>query len=353
METALYYPDATIQSKGLLKNSLLLWDNVECIIPTSRGFTRPTIKSKQYEEAYELLVSEHSPTSDEQRRAHIAVKRLLRESPPQSFILDAMRHSDPFLIFPEKFSMNTWELLGRSGLAEIDEGSADYAVPPAFGLLMISILADECAGSQKQKVTDRTKAYAWVTEHYANKLGGEFVKGLDASDVGLNYKRLVTISLEVLGADQIPLKNLLAMRKREARGSSGDYRAIRQRYREQLKAFVDRITREARTAGDVKEIQRQFKADMKQDLINLKRELNLASIKSLFSKEMALAAVAFAGAFAEPIAGLTTLATTLKGIGVAPLIKTGSEYRAARRKALRESAMSWLYMTKQKPIAFR
>ncbi len=143
------------------------------------------------------------------------------------------------------------------------------------------------------------------------------------------------------------------MRRREAKSNSGDYRQMRKRYRETLDRYVKRLTNEVETKGDVEEIERQFKEEMKQDLNDLKRELNLTSINALFSNEMALTAIAVAGAFIEPISGLTTLAATLKGIGVAPLVRTETKYRTARRKALRESSMSWLYTRRQQLLTLR
>lgn len=354
METALYYPHTSVQSSGILKTALLLWDNLECITPGDRAFRRRRFKSRQYNEAHDLLVVDHAPTVQEKRRAHSAVAKLLKECPPLSFLQDTVsERNTKYVIYPNKFLAQTWELLERSGLAEYGDLSDDYSVPPAFSYLMMSILANECAGTQKQVITNRVKAYSWVSEFYANELGGKYVTGLDASDVGLKYQRLITMSLQVLGADKIPVKSLLAMRKREAKGNSSDYREMRRRYRETLTEYVNRIQKDAKTGGDVKEIHRQFKEDMKQDLKDLKAELNLASISALFSKEMVVTAIVVAGALATPISGITTLATTMKGVGVAPLIKTAATYRSARNKALRKSAMSWLFVGKQKKLALQ
>ncbi|QDT95854.1 hypothetical protein [Gimesia aquarii] len=351
MEVALYYPHTTVRTKGVLKTGLLLWDQIHCIIPSDGKFERQRYKKKEYNEAFDLLARNHKPTRDEKRNAHIQLKKFLAEAPPSSFLKDVVTKSrGEYLIYPKKFDKGTWKLLEQHGLAYFDESSSDYALPRVFGLLLMSILADQCAGKQKQKITDHAKVYSWVSQYYANKLGGTYVSGLDASEVGANYERLVTISLQVLGTKNIPIKKLIDMRKREEKSNSGDYRAMRKRYRKALSTYVDRLTNEVETKSDVKEIERQFKEEMKQDLKDLKKELNLSSVKALFSKEMVLTTIAVAGTFIEPISGLTTLATTLQGIGVAPLIKTGAEYRAARSKVLRGSSMSWLYTGEQRPL---
>ncbi len=198
METALYYPYTTVRTKGVLKNGLLLWDRLECIVPSDGQFSRRRYKSKVYNEAFDLLVHDHKPTREEKTKAHAQVKTFLQEAPPASFLQDAISQGGGYLIYPGKLERHTWRMLERHGLAAYDDPTADYAVPPAVGLLLMSILADQCAGKQKQKITDLTRAYSWVSQYYANRLGGTFVTGLDASDVGTNYERLVAISLKVL-----------------------------------------------------------------------------------------------------------------------------------------------------------
>ncbi|UCC96188.1 MAG: hypothetical protein JSW40_05450, partial [Candidatus Omnitrophota bacterium] len=76
--------------------------------------------------------------------------------------------------------------------------------------------------------------------------------------------RLVTLSLRVLDARSIPIKKLLAFRRREVKGKSADYRRWRLNYLDNLKKYVDRMLKEAKTKADVKEIERQFKADMRE-----------------------------------------------------------------------------------------
>jgi len=218
---------------------------------------------------------------------------------------------------------------------------------------MVSLLADVCAGTQIQKVTDRIDAYAWLAEYQARTMGSQYVTGLDISQIGPMYDRLVSLSLEVLDARNVPIKKLLAFRKRELKGSGADYRAMRRRYYKTLRAYIDRVCKEVKTSSDLKEMEYQFKEDMKQDLADLKSELGLARKRALLSKEIVLSAVAVAGALVEPIAGLTSLSAALKMIGVAPLLETAVEYREARRKALRAHSMSWLFLTKQRRLTLR
>jgi hypothetical protein len=104
----------------------------------------------------------------------------------------------------------------------------------------------------------------------------------------------------------------------------------------------------------MKEIERQFREDMRDDLLSLKHELNLSSLEQLFSPGMmALAAVAVGGTLLKPISGLTDLATALQGIGIVPLIKTLLQHRKERRKAMLQHRISWVYLTHENIVSLR
>ncbi len=73
---ALYYPHTRIHSEELLKTALLLWDQIECIIPS--GHVSPQATQDSYaREAEEIVVRQRIPTVDEKRRVNSRVKRLL------------------------------------------------------------------------------------------------------------------------------------------------------------------------------------------------------------------------------------------------------------------------------------
>jgi hypothetical protein len=184
-------------------------------------------------------------------------------------------------------------------------------------------------------------------------MGSQYITNLDVSQVAPAQDRLVTLSLEVLDARNIPLKKLISLREREARSSSNDYALLRRRYLKTLQTHLDRLGKEAKTPADVRELDRQFRQDMKQDLTDLKAELNLASIKTLLSKEVGLAALITASCLVAPVAGLTALATQVGGVGIIPLVKAEVEYRATRKEILRKHSMAWLYLTTQRPVTLR
>lgn len=346
MLKALYYPYTDITSPIVIKNALLLWDFIETIVPRPEWRPRRKRGDKLFNEAVDLVVRPRVPTTAERHAAHRSLVDLIRSGLPSNLLRDTLRvggHAE-FLMYPEKFLHRTWGVLERGGMTRLVASEHHYGVPAAIGFLMMSILADSCAGSQVQKVTDQVDAHSWLAEHYARILGSPYVSGLDASQVAPAYDRLVSLSLEALDARDVPLHKLVEFRKRELRRGGSDFTAMRRRYFDTLQSHIVRMGREAKSEADVRELERQFREQMKQDLSDLKAELGLAGKKALFSKEVALSALILAGSLASPIAGLTTLGTTVGGIGVIPLMKTAVEYRGARREALRRHTMSWLFL---------
>ena len=232
MLTALYYPHTIVRSRNLIKTALLLWDSVECIVPGRDWKLEAPFDQRSYNEAIELIFRPHVPNQQDRKHAHKEVRNFLEEEGARFFlenVLQGRSHRD-YLVYPQKFLNRTWSLLEHEGLARWDRMSLDYGVPPALGLLMMSSLADACAGTQKQKVTDRVQAYSILERAKAKLVGAPYVEGLDASQVAPELNRLVTLSLKVLDARSIPIKKILALRKREAKGSSADYRTMRLNY---------------------------------------------------------------------------------------------------------------------------
>lgn len=364
MLKALYYPHTDIQSPTIIKNALLLWDSVETIVPypnwKRRGPTgdpanrrrRPPAEDKLLREARELIVRPRVPNSSERKAAHASLLPMVESGLVSSLILSGPRQwrGSQYLVYPEKFLDDTWHFLERVGMAHWVRSATDYGVPPALGFLMMSTLADACAGGQIQKVTDRVEAYSWLAQQQAKTLGSPYVTGLDISQAGPSLDRLVTITCEVLDAREVPLKKLVEFRKRELKSRTADYSAMRRQYSALLQEHLSRIGKEAKTENDVRELQNEFKAKITQDLSDLKAELKQASWNTLFSKEVAASAAIMAGCLAFPVVGLTALATHLSGIGIIPLVGGQVKYRAARRKALRAHPISWLYLTKQKAL---
>ncbi len=347
---ALYFPHTDVTNPVILKNALLLWDDVETMVPERRWVPRRDGLTDEMREAAELVVKHRVPRDSERRAAHQAVVKLVEDGTVTSLIgapkvPGQYRYQEAdYLIYPDKFLQKTWRQLEERGLARWVDNAQDYGVPPALGFLMMSILADACAGTQIQKLTDRADAYNWISATYAKALKSQLVTSLDASQVAPAYDRLVTLSLEVLDARAIPLERLIAMRKRELAEGGHDYSDLRRRYLKTLQLFLKRISTDAKTPGDLRELERQFKEDIKGDLRTLKQELRIAGVKSLLSKEVGLAALLIGGTLTAPLLGVTSLPMEISGLGVIPLGKAALELGGTRKEILRKHNMSWLYL---------
>lgn len=352
MSRALYYPHTRVDNPSIIKNALLLWDSLETIVPRQQRGPRST-PSREIEEASEIIVKARRPSGAERQVAHDELGKLLDTGLIQRLVADSPSHvaRRQYRVYPDKFLMGTWNQLEARGLALLDDG--DFDVPPALGFLMMSLLADACAGTQILKVTDRVDAYSWLTQARAAVLGEQHVVGLDISQVAPAYDRLVTLSIKALDARRISMKKLIELRKKEERSGGSGLKHLRQNYAKAVSSHVMRIGKEAKSLIDLKELEAQFIEELERDLGELKSELGLASLKTLLSKEVAASAVIAGGCLISPIAGLTELASSVGLIGVVPLLKASVELRAARKVALQKHATSWLYLANQGPISLR
>lgn len=347
MLKALYYPHPDVASPVILKNALLLWDSIETIVPIRNWQPKRSRKDRYFNEAVDLVVRPRVPTARERRAAHQSIESLSRAGSLASLLGEPppwWRQGPDYLIYPQKFLGDSWRMLQKAGMARWVARAQGFGVHPGLGFLMMSLLADACAGTQIQKVTDRVAAYTWLSKRHAQVLGSPHVTGLDASQVAPALDQLVTLSLQVLDARALSLRKLVEFRKREAKRGGTDYSAMRRRYLKALQDHLQRIGTEARSAADVRELERQFKEELRHDLTDLKAELSAASLKALFSKEVALAALITAGCLVAPVPGLTTLASEVGAVGVIPLMKTAVDLRGARRTAFQRHTSSWLYL---------
>ncbi|HVM87918.1 MAG TPA: hypothetical protein VMT76_06995 [Puia sp.] len=351
---ALYYPHTNITDKNIIKNALLLWDQVEYITP-ERRWEHQKFQSKAFNEAIEIVARPHYPTMDERDAVHDRVVKMLKDGVPDWFFLNTLktiRNPQTYPIYTSKLDYRTWRLLQENLLAQFNPRDSDYHLTPYAGLVLMSLLADACAGTSKRKITDRSEAYSWLQQHATEQLGGQYVTGLDISQVAPAYDRLVTLSIKVVNTDDIPISTLVQMRKREAKSNSSDYRNFRRNYLGKVDGFVAQITKPGMTATDIIEIERQFKTDMESDLKDIKAELGLEKKKILLSKEVAVAASAVGGAFSVPVHGLTDITSALGAIGVGALYRAIKVSQADRKKVLKSHSMSWLYLAEKRASAF-
>ncbi len=354
MRSALYFPHTQIREEGFLKNSLLLWDDVEFISPT-RHFHFDQDLPAHVREALELLCRAHMPTELEKRSAHSRIVKLLKDGIPNWLVTNevpaTMRHDRPvrefygkdYGIYPEKLDHRTWVLLESAGLVKLSGADYDYYTRPLVGLYLMSLLANVCAGSLKEQITDRTEAYEFLWHLISAEAGAQFMSPQTSGSTG-DLDRLVAVSLKAINTDAIPFKNIMELRRREARESGRDYRAFRVKYGEMLKKCATDIATKAKTVGDRKELERQFALALKDDLASLKDALGVAKRDIILSKEVITAVVAGGALFVEPVSASVLFSTAAKSIAAGAFLKDFGKFEGSYRKALADHSTSWLYL---------
>lgn len=354
MYSALYYPHATITDQNIIKTGLLLWDQLEYICPY-RGY-HPDQQTSDVQAALEIISKPLLPSDEEKSLVHKEVERLINSDLPDWFVFIPENPNLMYGIYPQKMLEKTWNLLLESKFVAqsiTPENSPDwydrhsYVMSSSLGLTLMSILADCCAGTQKRMVTDEVDSYSALMRYITQINNGQYegLRELRITKMPMlesHYEQLITISLRVIDTDILNLGQLVELRKREIKKNDTLLRDLRHNYFTKLDAYVKQISEDARHEGDRTEILRNFEQAMESDLLDLKRELKLQATKTLLSKEIFGAIVAQAFSVVEPVS------SSLVSIGL--LGKTWSDYRANKRKALKDHAMSWLYQSKPSKI---
>ena len=240
------------------------------------------------------------------------------------------------IFWPQKFSRETWDLLGAKGLTERRLDHFDYPMSKAAGLSMMAILADVLAGETRARVTDRGLAYATIANVPK-------VAGAAADPV-----QVVPLTLKGIAVDRIPIDRLIKFREREKLEGGSGYRTLRHKYLAAIEAHVTQISMHVPGSSDRKELDRTFESDMEDDLRDLKRELGFAKGDAWLSKEVVTLAIA-GGALLGLAAGVPDLAMpeVVTGAGgvalVGGMLGTGNKLAKARYDILRKHPMAYLY----------
>lgn len=340
MRSALYYPHTEVQNISLLKTSLLLWDNLHYIVPFREY--NPSYEDPLVSDAIKLIGKQHYPNHQEKEEAHSQIEALINRQLPKSFYLSDREIPANYQIWPQKLLGKTWKMLEEARLAGRPLENLDYPLTMHTGLTVMSILADCCAGTTLRRVTDRAGAYATV----AGLLNPEPSK--DPSDLQPNVGDLTKVSLEMIDASAISLSKLIEFRKSENSWSGRSIRALRHRYVEKLESYMTILSGVKGKMADEEEIKRQFEADMRDDLADLRDALKMARNEVLTSREIITAGVAATGALAAlalgvwPAAFTGFVTITSAPIAVGGLFGVRNKYLSSRRAILEKHPMAYL-----------
>lgn len=332
MLTAIYYPHISIQTEKVLKNALLLWDKIEYMVPDR--YHRPSYATPELEEAAELIAEPLVPSEAIKKETHKQIVNLVEAGLPDWFYFPLKKRTPLYNIYPQKFLPETYEFLRNQRMARPSkkEDFAGFETPRFLGLAIMSILADNCAGTQKRTLTDELASYSMLSRYITAMHQGEY------GNVSSDYERLVTLSLRTIDTNNIDLSRMIELRRDEEKQNGSFLRELRSNYREAIDTWATRMGTEARTEDDEREIERAFEADLSTDLNKLKESLKVGAREAFFSKDGIVSILALPGILVQP--------PVISLIGVGALINSVSNYNAKRRNALRTHVMSWLYVSK-------
>jgi len=327
MQSALYYPFTGPERESFLKTALFLWDNVDFIVPYADF--RPYGKTRDSEEALEIIGRNYVPTEEDKKSAHEELKDICNGPLPNKLNFELERPEPAYDFYPQKLLHGTWEMLAESKLARVVSDKDDVhraSTGPLFGYYMMSILAVCCSQGRKRLVTDQNDPYRTL----ANIL-------VDSDSQAKNtqedwHERLITLSLKGPNFEKVALKKLINLRKKEEKLLQD----LRRAFLKVVDQTASDICLHAANPNTVRDLVDAFNDTIEKDLKELKRALGRSGASLLLSKEFGFSVLAATAAVVlEPISG--TIAT------IGGLTKGLMDYQDRRHKILREHPSSWLF----------
>ena len=290
---------------------------------------RPRGKSKEQDEALEIVGRAYVPTDTDKRNTHDELNKLCNGPISERFNFELTSTDVEFEFYPQKLLPETWQMLSESSLAKIIIGGSGIhraSTKPLFGYYMMTILAVCCSQGRKRLVTDQSDPYRTL----ANTLADDAPDSPSAKDW---HGRLVALTLKAPDFGSISLRKLIDLRANEDQMLA----SLRQKFLKAVDEAAVDIVSNANNQNVVSERIEQFTDLMERDLKELKRALNRSATSSLLSKEFGfsvLAAVSVAPM--EPISGsLLTVGGLTKGL---------MKYQDRRREILRKHPSAWPFV---------
>jgi len=283
--------------------------------------------------ALDLVAVQRHPSEDEKQSAHDRISELAQSDLPKWFAFEPSNPELGYSVYAQKFLPETWELLKNSNMAKPYSvmDFQDYVLNKWFGLTMMSILAETCAGATKRLVTDESDSYSALGRYITAFANGSY------GSASPDHESLVTLPIGSFDLTDTSLQQLNELRSRE----DSFLRQLRHNYLTEVDQAASELAK-ARGESDRKEVERLFHQKLSDDMRELAKALRRTATSSLLSKEVLVAVLAVAGAVVEP--------WTSSIVGVGALSKGLTGYRSKREDIMRKHASAWLYNV---PARFR
>jgi hypothetical protein len=162
-DIGLYYPHTKIRDSRVVKAAMLIWDELEIIVPYS-GFPLTSSSEEVINVIQETeFLRSRPPELDQQKAAHEKIIKLFSGHLPDWFLF---RPSQPeeqqYLIYPGKLEYETWDTLTKARVAsEITRGDgSEMVLNRSVGLTLMSIIAETYAGTTRELLTDVCRTHS-------------------------------------------------------------------------------------------------------------------------------------------------------------------------------------------------
>ena len=198
-----------------------------------------------------------------------------------------------------------------------------YGLQRDFGLIVMGLIADICAGGTRRKVTNYRDAHEAYSRLIATQNGAEEDFKPDTQRA---YTTLASISVRSVDPARFSLDRLVALRRREE--EDGLLPQLRKTYRAAVDRSVARIQNEAQSPADVSLIEREFARDIRDDFRHLQEMLGMEGGDVVLGKGTAL---------------LTSILTGNWPAVVGSLVNWLPSYRLKRQQTLEKHESAWLY----------
>jgi len=342
MDHALYFPHTTPRDKTVLKEALLLWDELEFIIPWD-GFVDhhadPDTRA-----ALEVIGRPIAPSVATKRRTHRRIKQLIGEGLPSKYLFRPGERAAP--IYADKLARETWDMLlrgemiaGEFRLTNRFHSAHSYELSKPLALAIMTILADECAGKTARKVTDAVYASDADAAYLTRDLGGD-IECIDPEQ----ETYVVTLPLPVISVHDVSVTQLTVLRQKE----SDFLRELRRNYRREVDKYIDQITASGSYADDIRRITDAFNGAMRERLRELDRMLDRRSKITEFSVMEVLGAGWSAGiaTYLTSASSLAAALASVTAIGIGGAFKISGSIplnEEKREEVQRKNPAAWLY----------
>lgn len=332
MSGALYYPSWTLRNPISFAEFLMHWDRLTFMTPEDDWdfyvYHEDDETEKVLREAHDRYAISHKPTDEEKDDCYRLLTKLMESD---RFVLEKyvkVSAEKSYEINANKLDQRTVRMLEHQSVMEKYFGK-QYSVSQASGKMVMAVLAHCCSSNGLPAVTRNDNQYRLQMLSLSDVIG---VSGSEEEQSSISKADAFTILINRIGMpgfntdDPRSLSKVLVAREKD---DVNRYRIV---YQKKMDEYCERLQRSTSPA-ETKDIICDFDEALSSARKKLIKELKLAGVDAVISKEGVIALVA---GCALSVASLGLGATLASAIEL-------RAYQKARREVLDNNWTSWLY----------